>query len=105
MQDTGLILGAFIAFGILSTIAQDRFFKTLEGRQPGAAMVDSQIAAQILSRPTRLPSIAFRVTRLRLSALAHSWPYPDVERRRRWALLAIAASVTTFGWMVLRPLG
>ena len=94
---------AFIVAGIGAAIAQDRFFKALERRQPGAILADSVWADEVRENPARLPSIVFRVTRLRLRALARASLYPEVERSRRWALISIAWAAATFFWILLGP--
>lgn len=107
MDDTGLIARyvAFIGCGIVMAVAESRFFRALERREPGVAAPDDEVLDQIGNRPSQFGSIMFRATRLRLSALARSWPYPEVERLRRWALAWIAVSLGLFGWIVLRPSG
>jgi hypothetical protein len=96
---------AFIIAGLAAAITQDRFFKALERRQPGEIMADSAWSQEIRESPSRLPSIVFTVTRLRLRALARTWPYSEVERSRRSAVVSIALSLATFAWIVLGPIG
>lgn len=106
MTTTGFLVAnlAFIMAVIVAAIAQDRFFKALERRQPGAVVADSVWANEVRVNPARLPSIVFRVTRLRLRALARTSLYPEVERSRRWALLSIALSVAAFVWILVGPI-
>jgi hypothetical protein len=107
MNDAGFIVTyvALIVTGVVSAFARDRFFKTLEQRQPGAALADVEVAEQIRGRPSQLPLIVLRATRLRLSALSRKWPYAEVERHRKLALVSIAVTVVKFGWLLLRAVG
>ena len=98
-----LQFGAFAICGLVAAIAQARFFRALELREPGVAAPDKQLLDAIGRRPSRLVPIVATGTRARLSALARSWPYPDVERLRRWAIASIAISLFVFAWIAIRP--
>jgi hypothetical protein len=95
---------AFVVTGILSAIAQGRFFRALRRRESGVAAPDDDVLVQIGEAPLRFLSIVAGATRLRLSALPHRWPYREVERLRRRALGCIAVSLAVSpGWSSDRP--
>ena len=97
--------GAFISCGLLASIAQGRFFRALERHEPGIAAPDDELLDAIGRRPSRFVPIIAAGTRARLSALARSWPYPDAERLRRWAIVWIVVTLTVFVWILLKPGG
>jgi hypothetical protein len=107
MDGTVLLLqfGAFVGCGLLASIAQGRFFRALERRKPGVSAPDDEILDAIGRRPSRFVPIIATGTRARLSALARSWPYPEVERLRRWAIASIVVTLMIFAWLLLRPGG
>jgi hypothetical protein len=107
VDGTGFFLGyvAFIGCGLLTAIAQGRFFQALERREPGVAAPDGEVLDQIIRQPSHLVPIIFRATRVRLSAFAQTWPYPEVERLRKWALVSITVTFVIFGWLLLKASG
>ena len=104
MDETGFFVSCvtFIGSGILTAVAESQFFRALERRQPGVAAPDEEVLDDIGTRPSQFGQIMVRATRLRLSALARSWPYPEVERLRKLALASIAVSLVLFGWIFLQ---
>jgi hypothetical protein len=100
-----LQFGAFATCGLLMSIAQARFLRALERREPGVAAPDDELLDAIGLRPSKLVPIIATGTRTRLSALARSWPYPEVERLRRWAIASTTVTLIVFAWLVARPGG
>lgn len=99
-MDAGLVqLGAFILSTLLMATAQQRFFVSLRRREPGAAAPDDDVLVDIGRRPASIMPIMALATAARLSALARSWPYPEVERLRRLALASIAVMLAVFAWV------
>ena len=107
MDETRLVISyvAFIASGVVATIAQVRFFKALERYRPGVAAPDDEVIEQLATTPSHFVSIMVMATRRRLSALARRWPDPVVESRREWALVSIVVSLAIFAWIIVRPTG
>jgi hypothetical protein len=97
--------GGFLGCGLVASIAQGRFFRALERREPGIAAPDDEILDAIGRRPSGFVPIIAAGTRARLSALARSWPYPEVEKLRRWAIAWIAITFAIFGSLLLKPGG
>jgi hypothetical protein len=98
-----LQFGAFATCGVMAAIAQGRFFRALERREPGGSAPDAELLDAIGLWSSKLVQIIATGTRARLAALARSWQYPEVERLRRWAVAWI--TVTLFGWLIARPGG
>jgi hypothetical protein len=96
---------AFVAFGLIASVAQARFLRLVMSRDPGAISSDDDVLYSVGRRPTRFISIMAGATRQRLAALFARSPHPEVERARRWALLWIGLALVTFLWLVLRPGG
>lgn len=94
---------AFVASGLIASVAQASFFKSLRERAPEAITSEDDLLHAVGRSPMRLVPILMVETRRRLSALSRRWPYPDVERSRRRALLSFAVSLAAFGWLLTRP--
>jgi hypothetical protein len=94
----------FITFMLwipVTATAQQRFLVALRRREPRAAAPDDDVLVAIGRRPLSFIPIMASVTGARLSAFARSWPYPEVERARRWAIASIVVSLILFIWFAV----
>jgi hypothetical protein len=82
----------FVIAAVVSALAQGTFLRALARRDPSAFVTDDDVMRQ-MDQPIRFVALAVDTTASRLSAVAHVSPYPEVERLRRFALLAIAVAV------------
>lgn len=96
---------AFVTCGLIASLAQARFFKSVLRHEAGVIAPDDEVFNEIGRSPMRLVPIVARETRKRLGALARRWPDPEVERSRRWAVLWIVVTLGVFGWLAIRPGG
>ena len=92
---------AFLAFGLVSALAQQSFFNRV-AQTSGEVSTDENLVDEILDKPTHLIGAVGRETPRRLEALLRHWDDPVIERRRRIATLSIGASGLSFlVWIVV----
>lgn len=89
----------FVVSGLLTAVAQRRYYDELAGRYPGVHS-DTAVAQDIRDRPSRLVHIVAAETFHRLRALVKRQPAQRAERLRIIACVSVAVTLGCFGWTI-----
>lgn len=91
-----LLIAAFLGFVIVQTWLNGRLYEAARARQPSRFEPPYAWVDRVQAAPSALVTEVVRSTRLRLGLLGRRSEFPEVERLRLVALVAVAFAVAAF---------